>query len=274
VKRQGTRAEAVFQTVSRRRKPGALEQLLLAFVDLPLWAALVAAPCIYLSFTYLTPQMPHNSMVGSVLSSIFPMVAPFFSGAILLAGFVGVAKRRYRRRLLAGAGGITSIRQLGWADLELLVGEAYRRQGFVVTERGGNQPDGGIDLELERNGERTLVQCKQWTRPVPVERVRELLGVVTREQAARGILVAPAGFTPDARGFAKGMPLELLDGDAVLRLTAGSTVPHQVEPVWSEPVCPTCGKSMVQRTARKGPHAGSEFWGCSAYPACHGMRAA
>ncbi len=33
-------------------------------------------------------------------------------------------------------------------------------------------------------------------------------------------------------------------------------------------VCPACGKIMVLRTARKGPKAGSQFWGCSAYPAC------
>jgi restriction system protein len=25
---------------------------------------------------------------------------------------------------------------------------------------------------------------------------------------------------------------------------------------------------MALRTARQGPHAGSQFWGCSAYPTC------
>lgn len=32
--------------------------------------------------------------------------------------------------------------------------------------------------------------------------------------------------------------------------------------------CPACGKPMVLRTARKGPNAGSQFWGCSGYPEC------
>jgi len=40
------------------------------------------------------------------------------------------------------------------------------------------------------------------------------------------------------------------------------------------PNCPVCGASMVLRTARKGAHAGSRFWGCSAYPACKGTRLA
>jgi len=36
------------------------------------------------------------------------------------------------------------------------------------------------------------------------------------------------------------------------------------------PDCPKCGKSMVLRTAKSGRNAGSQFWGCSAYPDCRG----
>jgi len=36
--------------------------------------------------------------------------------------------------------------------------------------------------------------------------------------------------------------------------------------------CPNCGATMVRRTARKGKYAGSNFWGCSKYPACKGTR--
>jgi restriction system protein len=36
------------------------------------------------------------------------------------------------------------------------------------------------------------------------------------------------------------------------------------------PVCPLCGQPMQPRTARKGPHAGQAFWGCSGYPDCRG----
>ena len=38
------------------------------------------------------------------------------------------------------------------------------------------------------------------------------------------------------------------------------------------PNCPVCGKPLVLRTARKGTRAGSQFWGCSAYPECKGAR--
>ena len=38
------------------------------------------------------------------------------------------------------------------------------------------------------------------------------------------------------------------------------------------PACPLCGKGMRQRSARKGPHAGQTFCGCSDYPECKGTR--
>jgi four helix bundle suffix protein len=37
------------------------------------------------------------------------------------------------------------------------------------------------------------------------------------------------------------------------------------------PKCPKCAKPMRLRTARQGPWAGSQFWGCSAYPDCMGV---
>ena len=36
----------------------------------------------------------------------------------------------------------------------------------------------------------------------------------------------------------------------------------------SNTVCPRCGSILVERTAKKGPNAGSNFLGCSNYPKC------
>ena len=38
------------------------------------------------------------------------------------------------------------------------------------------------------------------------------------------------------------------------------------------PACPLCRGGMVLRTAKRGDNAGSQFWGCSAYPRCRGTR--
>ncbi len=38
------------------------------------------------------------------------------------------------------------------------------------------------------------------------------------------------------------------------------------------PTCPICGQPMIRRMAKKGINSGKEFWSCSAYPKCNGIR--
>jgi four helix bundle suffix protein len=57
---------------------------------------------------------------------------------------------------------------------------------------------------------------------------------------------------------------------AAARIAARENQPSSA--AGSAPACPCCAKPMALRTARKGTHAGSQFWGCSDYPACQGVR--
>ena len=38
------------------------------------------------------------------------------------------------------------------------------------------------------------------------------------------------------------------------------------------PACPVCGKPMIIRLQKRGINQGKEFWGCSNYPNCRGVR--
>ncbi len=40
----------------------------------------------------------------------------------------------------------------------------------------------------------------------------------------------------------------------------------------STTVCPKCGSKLVERTAKKGPNAGSKFLGCEKFPRCRFTR--
>jgi restriction system protein len=265
--------------VSRRRR-SLVDDTLEALGQLPFWASILSAAVVYLVLRFLTPLVAGSSMTGQALAPFFPTIAPWFAVAILGAGLIGVGKRWWRRFLLSRAAGLPALRQTAWTDFELLVGEAYRRQGYAVKERGGRQADGGIDLELTRDGVRVVVQCKHWkNRQVPVQRVRELLGALTADRADRGILVATGGFTREARAFAAGQPIDLLDGEALIRLMSGLKLQsRELEghaSVGNEPpACPNCGKPMVRRTIRRGPKVGTQFWGCVSFPGCRGTRAA
>jgi len=58
---------------------------------------------------------------------------------------------------------------------------------------------------------------------------------------------------PEARAFAVGKRLELVDGEALARMVA------QVRGVSVTRACPSCGSEMVLRTAGRGVHQGEQF---------------
>jgi len=56
----------------------------------------------------------------------------------------------------------------------------------------------------------------------------------------------------------------------VKEIVAAKQAPAQSE---ATKTCPKCGSDMVLRTSKKGPNAGNEFWGCSAFPKCRAIDA-
>jgi restriction system protein len=171
-----------------------------------------------------------------------------------------------------------------WVEFERLIAEAFRRRGYAVSERGGSQPDGGIDLVLTQNSQRLLVQCKHWKeRSVGVNVIRELRGVIAAENASGGYVVTSGAFTQEARRFAQSCNLDLVDGEGLIALfqnvapkSASSPIAIEADkffaPSTASTPCPACGSAMIERMAKRGRFAGNLFWGCSKYPTCHGTR--
>jgi hypothetical protein len=87
---------------------------------------------------------------------------------------------------------------------EELVGRILEDLGYSVTLTP-IQKDGGYDLlaeaRLETGRVLTLVECKKWSpeRPVRIEIVRHLYGVLGIEGATNAMLVTTSRFTRDAR---------------------------------------------------------------------------
>ena len=147
--------------------------------------------------------------------------APLISLCLLCLATLSALRTSFNSRMLQQQAGLDSLCRLSWKQFEDLVGQAYRRQGYVVKEMLGGGTDEGVDLILTRNGETTLVQCKRWRGlPVPVGIARLLYGVLMDRKAAAAKLVATSQFTPEAIGYAKGTPIELIDAEALLELLA------------------------------------------------------
>ncbi|GLQ90255.1 restriction endonuclease [Dyella flagellata] len=209
---------------------------------------------------------------------------------VLVASWIGALasflRRRHRRHLLETQTGLDSLRTMTWREFEMVVGEAFRRQGYVISEMGLGGADGGIDLILRKDGQVILAQCKQWkTQRVDVKVVREMFGLLVDHGAAAVKIVAIGEYTADARRFAEGKSIELINGETLLAMIRGRQKPMpaelamaaidtpeaiRLEPGPSQnPTCPKCGASMVKRLNHRTK---DHFFGCTKYPSCRGTR--
>ena len=260
---------------------------------MPAWVTLLLAGIVFVGLKYIIPALEFtNPFLQGMAIHTAPSLAGPLAILLLLASAASAFVRWRKRKLLDAQTGLQSIQDQHWRDFEYLVAEVFRRQGYQVEETGGGGPDGGIDIVLRRDGEKTLVQCKRRRNSkVGVREMREFYGVMVSEHADAGILATAGTYTPDAQAFAQGKPLRLIAGEELARLiqsvqstsqpessqpaqdTAIVTDPNQTDTP-AVPSCPSCDSPMVLRTARKGANTGNQFWGCSRFPACRGVRPA
>jgi hypothetical protein len=169
---------------------------------------------------------------------------------------------------------IEQLRSMDWFQFEKLVGHVYRKLGFSFTRRGGANPDGGIDLIIEKDGQRFAVQCKQWkTWNVGVKAIREFLGALTDAGIQQGKFITLRGYTEEAKQLAEKHHIEIVNEVGLARMMESTDA--RFDPEVHELLhdtrkfCPKCERKLVIRVARKGANPSREFWGCSGYPDCH-----
>jgi restriction system protein len=188
-------------------------------------------------------------------------------------GDTGEQRQRESAAPLTTADLLKRLRAIDWFQFEKVVALAYEKQGFSVTRRGGANPDGGIDLVIEKDGQRAAVQCKQWkTWNVGVKAVREFLGALTDSGIQKGIFITLCGYTGDAKNLAEKHGIEIVNEIGLAQLlesTDAKSDPEVLENLCdTRKYCPKCESEMVLRTTSKGFHQGRQFWGCSSYPRC------
>jgi restriction system protein len=264
----------------RRAKGGLIEDL----AKLPWPVGVVFGVGMFAAIRFGIPAFVHGSPFAQAALPAANIISWFLLAAGLLGATMSWFSQQHRRKLLNAQQGLESIAALGWRHFEQLVGEAFRRQGYVVEETGLGGADRGIDLILRKDGRRVLVQCKHWhQKQVGAKVVREMCGLLAHHNADSVKIVCTGTYTRDAAKFAQDKPIELIGGEELLRMVRElQTTPTQTtRPVESvvptptassaaaPPSCPKCGKPMVERTNRT---TGQKFWGCSAFPVCRGVR--
>ena len=188
--------------MARRRSTNVLDNVTEIVARTPWWAGVALAMLFYVLLHRVAEQPLAGSVapgqvgqavlktLGRTFATVGQYLLPFVCLLGALASFVR-GRRRAELMSEAARGGASALDGMSWREFETLVGEAYRLQGYRVTETGGGGADGGVDLVLMKGREKSLVQCKQWKAyKVGVQVVRELYGVRPPE-APRGVMWSP-----------------------------------------------------------------------------------
>lgn len=272
--------------MARRRKQGAAEDVMELVAMLPWWAGALLAVVSYLVLHPIAersvPAATQLGQMGAMATQLLWRTLAFYGQYLLpvlcLVGAIASAlRRRSRKQLLertTANPAADALNGMSWQQFEQLVGEGFRQQGYQVKETGRAGPDGGVDIELRRDNDLHLVQCKQWrAQRVGIDVVRELYGAMAARGAAGGFVVTSGRFSDEAQSFASGRNVQLIDGERLKGLLARvDTSPVPQAATAAAPSCPVCGKKMMLRSVRRGVRAGNRFWGCSEFPDCRGTR--
>ena len=154
--------------MARRKKSNPLEDVLDLLAMLPWWVCLVLAAVSYFLLHRLAVPIQASDIQGQGGAIAGAMMQKAVIHGLATAGQYIVpllciaaaalsAWRRKQRQALvsdvAQARNADALDGMSWREFELLVGEAYRLQGYRVTEIGGGGPDGGVDLVLTKGSE-------------------------------------------------------------------------------------------------------------------------
>lgn len=274
--------------MARKKKQSPIEDVIDIAAFLPWWVDVFLAIIIYFVLHHyatavIAPSTSVAQLGTNVTSQIGKMLALFGQYLLPFAFIIGAGMSAYGKHKrttlfedVSQSSSVSALNGMSWQEFEMLVSQAFCHTGYTVAETGGGGADGGVDLVLHKDGEKFLVQCKQWRAyKVGVTTVRELYGVMAAEGAAGGFVVTSGVFTQEARNFAEGRNIQLIDG-AELKKIIKTVQPSDVAPQSSRPAisgtsCPKCGGAMTKRIAKQGANSGKAFWGCNNFPQCRGI---
>lgn len=110
---------------------------------------------------------------------------------------------------------LDQLQALALKPFVYLVAQTYRRFGHRINNTLADQ---GLLVVTTATGEKWIVRCQVGPIPVSQAEVLEIYNLIHHENAHRGALVCPWGFTDHASEWALGKPIYLFDGDSYLNV--------------------------------------------------------
>lgn len=133
-----------------------------------------------------------------------------------------VAMADYKKRNQIFERAIGRLTNNYWLSLnpkafEDAVAELFADNGWDVIITPATR-DKGVDLFLERDGIKAVVQCKTYKKVIGPNVARDLYGTMIANDASQAFLAAPGGFSQGTKEFCNGKPITLLDIDGLSKM--------------------------------------------------------
>jgi len=161
-------------------------------------------------------------MIAAAIFALVRMFLPDFAASFAALPFLVIAGYALWRQMRVPsvtnvAEMLGKLRAMSWEDFSAVIGEAFRRDGYTVTEIPGS----AADFELRKNGRVSIVCCKRWkVAQTGAGPLRELYAAKQTQDAQECIYVAAGDFTANARAYATEKGVRLLQDAALATLVA------------------------------------------------------
>lgn len=147
-----------------------------------------------------------------------------FYGIAFIVGIIIIAiwrrKTRFKRTqgFLSDRELLLKLKRMHYTEFEEYIAGLFSKLDHKVKTRGGPY-DQGIDVIAEKDGIKYPIQCKRYNNPsVGVSEVKEFWASISDDLGSgKGYLITTNIFTLEAERFAEGKPIELIDGQKLIK---------------------------------------------------------
>lgn len=118
---------------------------------------------------------------------------------------------------------LSDLKRMHPFKFEDYVAKLYKNMGYSVkqTKRTG---DGGKDMIATKNGQTYFVECKRYSDPINVHKMRDFVGAcVLGGKDVKGIYVTTSSFTNDAKSAANRIGIQMIDGNKLMSMIRSKT---------------------------------------------------
>ena len=188
--------------------------------QIPWWVSVTLSASFFVFFKFIAPHFESQfSTVNEVQISLGQTFAPVIALALLSPVTFTLFKSNRKKKLRDLKKEIQAIQDLPWQDFKVLVAEAYSRTGYIILENSAFTADPSIDIVMRKGAKLYLLQCRYWqNRKLGIREIKNLLSLMHAKQASGVFLLTTGIFTNEARHFAAGRPINLVDGIELVEL--------------------------------------------------------